>query len=131
MRAHLPAAEIDSAGTSDWHIGSPPYGPAIDAAAKRGYDLSPQRARQIRRADFYAFDLVLAMDASNLADLARLAPADATATIALFRAPVDSADVTDPYYTRDFEAALDLVEEAAAAWALQPHISSATSPKAM
>ena len=37
---------VDSAGTSDWHIGEPPYGPMQKAAAVRGYDLSPLRARQ-------------------------------------------------------------------------------------
>ena len=48
----------DSAGTSNWHIGDPPYGPMIQAAAARGYDLSMLRARQFRRSDFADFDLI-------------------------------------------------------------------------
>ncbi len=59
--------ELDSAGTSDWHIGKPPYGPMQEAARVRGYDLSPLRARQVSAADFHHFDLVLGMDADNLA----------------------------------------------------------------
>ncbi|MEM1065409.1 MAG: low molecular weight phosphotyrosine protein phosphatase, partial [Pseudomonadota bacterium] len=43
--------KVDSAGTSDWHIGNPPYPPAITAAAARGYDLAPLRARQVAAAD--------------------------------------------------------------------------------
>ena len=115
LRAHLPGARIDSAGTGSWHIGKPPYPPAIEAAEARGYDLSHLRARQVTRADFATFDLVLAMDAENLSDLHELAPeAD---NIALFRDPVGGGAVPDPYFTGDFDAALDLIEEAAAAWA--------------
>lgn len=126
LRAHLPGTEIDSAGTGGWHIGDPPYAPAIQAAAARGYDLSAQRARQVRAEDFAAFDLILAMDAANLADLRDLAPPGSTVELALFRAHSGGGDVPDPYYTRDFEGALDLIEEAAAAWSAQPHMSSAT-----
>lgn len=129
LRARLPHAQIDSAGTAGWHIGDPPYGPAIQAAARRGYDLSPQRARQVRRSDFEEFDLILAMDRENLADLRNLAPSQARARLALFCTPIGGGDVPDPYYTRDFDAALDLIEAAAAGWSDHPHISSATSPK--
>ncbi len=115
LRAHLPEARIDSAGTGNWHIGKPPYPPAIEAAEARGYDLTPLRARQVTPADFAAFDLVLAMDAENLKDLRELAP-DAD-NIALFREPVGGGAVPDPYYTGDFDGALDLIEEAAQAWA--------------
>lgn len=117
LRAHLPDAEIDSAGTGGWHVGNPPYGPAIAAAAERGYDLTPQRARQVSMQDFNRFDLILAMDRQNLADLKALAPADSTAELRLFLEPVGGGDVPDPYYTRDFDGALDLIERASAAWA--------------
>lgn len=126
LRARLPEAEIDSAGTGGWHIGDAPYGPAAQAAAARGYDLTPQRARQVRQTDFDDFDLILAMDGANLADLQALAPPGSHADLALFCAPIGGGDVPDPYYTRDFDGALDLIEEAANAWAAQPHISSAT-----
>jgi protein-tyrosine phosphatase len=117
LRAHLPGAEIDSAGTGGWHVGDPPYRPAIAAAARRGHDLSPQRARQVETEDFRRFDLILAMDRQNLADLRALAPADARAQVTLFLDPIGGGDVPDPYYTRDFDGALDLIERAAEAWA--------------
>lgn len=115
LGAHLPEAEVDSAGTSDWHIGDAPYGPAQKAAKARGYDLSQQRARQVSKADFEEFDLILAMDDKNLADLKAMA--DGPARVELFRAPTGGGAVPDPYYTRDFDGALDLIEEAARAWA--------------
>ncbi|MCU4653169.1 low molecular weight phosphotyrosine protein phosphatase [Roseibacterium sp. SDUM158016] len=116
LGAHLPGVEIDSAGTGGWHVGEPPYGPAIRAAAARGYDLSAQRARQVSPSDFGQFDLILAMDCQNLADLRDLDPGS-TAQLALFLEPLGGGDVPDPYYTRDFDGALDLIERAAAVWA--------------
>jgi protein-tyrosine phosphatase len=116
LRTHLPGAEIDSAGTGDWHVGKPPYGPAQEAARARGYDMSAMRARQVTRADFNRFDLILAMDAENHADLARMAPKGARADLAMYLEPLGGGDVPDPYYTRDFEGALDLIEEAARLW---------------
>ena len=110
------ALEIDSAGTGDWHVGAAPYGPMQDAARARGYDLSGLRARQVSRADFDRFDLILAMDADNRAHLARMAPDGAHARLAMFTdyLPGGGADaVPDPYHTRDFDGALDLVERAA------------------
>jgi len=106
------AVEVDSAGLGAWHVGNPPNPRGLKAAAARGYDTGHQRARQLRPADFDAFDLILGMDASNIAELARLKPAGARAEIRLF----DPAgrDVPDPYYggPADYEHALDLIEEA-------------------
>ncbi len=101
---------VDSAGTGDWHVGNPPYGPATEAAALRGYDLSALRARQVTLADFDDFDLILAADRVNLADLERLRPEGARAELALF---LGDAEIPDPYYTRDFNGALELVEAGA------------------
>lgn len=115
MRAKAPYLDIDSAGTAEWHTGKSPYGPAIEAAAARNYDLTPLRARQVRVEDFHEFDLILAMDENNLADLQRLQPKGAHAEVRLFLdyAPHSGRTaVPDPYYTRDFEGALDLIESA-------------------
>jgi protein-tyrosine phosphatase len=117
LRAHLPGATIDSAGTGDWHLGKPPHGPAIAAAAMRGHDLRPLRARQVTEEDFGRFDLILAMDRRNLADLAALAPSGGGADLRLYLEPIGGGDVPDPYFTGDFEGALDLIEHAAQAWA--------------
>ncbi len=107
---------VDSAGTSDWHIGKPPYEPAIEAAAMRGYDLAPLRARQITPADFDTSDLILAMDESNLSDIEKLRPVHSDTPVRLFLdfAPeTGCTEVPDPYYTRDFDEALELIEAAA------------------
>ncbi len=107
---------LDSAGTSDWHVGDAPYPPMIAAAAARGYDLAPLRARQVRGADFDGFDLIVAMDRANLAALERLRPAGNVTPLRLFLEAVPGAEVDevpDPYYTRDFDATLDLIEKAA------------------
>jgi len=108
---------IDSAGTGEWHVGSPPDWRAIAHAKRRGYDLSTLRARQVTRFDFARFDWILAMDRYNLADLARLRPADYGGHLGLFLevAPVLRArEVPDPYDggEQGFEEVLDLVEAA-------------------
>ncbi|PVB61213.1 low molecular weight protein-tyrosine-phosphatase [Labrenzia sp. 011] len=87
---------LDSAGTGAWHIGKPPDPRSIDIAAKHGVDLSMQRARQVAPEDFARFDIILAMDADNLAAL-RAARHSGTARIRLL---LDDPpmDVPDPYF---------------------------------
>jgi protein-tyrosine phosphatase len=117
LRALLPDAVIDSAGTSDWHMGEPPYPPMQAAARARGIDISGLRARQVSAADFGRFDLILCMDAQNMARLEALRPDGSETPVRLFTdfAPESAADhVPDPYYTRDFDGALDLIETCAA-----------------
>ena len=76
--------ETDSAGTGDWHVGEPPYGPMQEAATARGYNLSDLRARQITAADFDRFDLILAMDDRNLNAIEALRPAGNATPVHLF-----------------------------------------------
>ncbi|KXU39505.1 protein-tyrosine-phosphatase [Ventosimonas gracilis] len=105
---------VDSAGTSAWHSGSAPDKRSQQAAKARGYDLSKLRARQVERGDFYDFDLILAMDGSNLRDLQALKPNNAKAEIDLFlrRYQITPFDVPDPYQggAAGFEQVLDLIE---------------------
>jgi len=114
--AHL--FEIDSAGMGDWHAGQVPDARAQGAALNRGIDISGQSARKVELEDFDAFDLVLAMDASNLAELTELAPHAARHKIRRFLdfAPhMGVEDVPDPYFggAEGFDHALDLIEAAA------------------
>ncbi len=107
---------VDSAGTGDWHIGRPPPGPSIAAAKARGYDLTALRARQYSVSDFRGFDLILAMDRQNLADIEALRPAGSETPVRLmldFAPERRLTEVPDPYFTGDFDAALDLIEHAA------------------
>ena len=109
---------VDSAGTAGYHVGDPPDRRSQVAGAARGYDLSGLRARQVSRDDFKRFDLLLAMDRSNLEDLQALAPAPARERLRLFMdyAPESGhREVPDPYYggPAGFEQVLDLAEAAA------------------
>ena len=116
VRAKAPEWEIDSAGTSDWHVGKPPYGPMQSAALARGIDLSGLRARQFKRKDFNDFDLIVVMDQGNLSDVEALRPVNSETPIRLMTAfdPNAADHVPDPYYTRDFNGCLELIERCAA-----------------
>ena len=117
------AVQVDSAGTGDWHVGKTPDARTRVAAQRRGYDLSQLRARQVAAEDFGRFDLILAMDESNLANLHGLRPAGDGAELDLFlrRYQLALDEVPDPYYGGEegFEAVLDLVEQACDALILE------------
>lgn len=109
--------EVDSAGTAGYHIGEPPDLRTRQAASRRGYDMSPLRARIVEPRDFEEFDLILAMDRENLEVLHRRAPAHTRHRVRLFLEFAPNATVTevpDPYYggPNGFEEVLDLVESA-------------------
>lgn len=110
------APRLDSAGTGDWHVGEPPYGPMQAAARARGYDLSALRARLFEAGDFTRFDLIVVMDADNRRAVEALRPDGNAVPVRLFTdfAPdAGASQVPDPYYTRDFDGALDLIESCA------------------
>ncbi|MGD8483141.1 MAG: low molecular weight protein-tyrosine-phosphatase, partial [Gammaproteobacteria bacterium] len=66
--------ELDSAGTHSYHVGHQPDRRAMEAASRRGVDLSPIRARLVEERDFSEFDLILAMDRDNLIHLEEACP---------------------------------------------------------
>lgn len=112
------SVEVDSAGTVDYHAGSPPDPRAQAHAARRGYDLSRLRARKVVPSDFERFDLLLCMDADHLEYLGERCPPEHAHRIRMLmtfaaRGSAD-AEVPDPYYgaPAGFEQVLDLVEEA-------------------
>jgi protein-tyrosine phosphatase len=113
------AIEVDSAGTADYHVGSPPDPRSIAHGERRGLAMKHLRGRQVEAADFERFDHVLAMDEDNLATLRRLRPPGSRARVGLLmdHAPgAGSRVVPDPYYggSADFERVLDLVDIAVA-----------------
>jgi protein-tyrosine phosphatase len=112
---------VDSAGTHDYHVGDSPDPRTLSHASKRGYDLSAQRASQVKKEDFQAFDYILAMDRGHLRTLRDIAPAGSKAKLGLFleaSGQWKGEDVPDPYYggVEAFEQVLDMVEEAAQRW---------------
>jgi protein-tyrosine phosphatase len=124
--------KVDSAGTGDWHIGHAPDVRAQRHAKSHGYNISKLVARQVSADDFHKFDLILAMDAQNLADLqlikdsiTDLAAASATAPklakLALFSEEdptYGGDDVPDPYQGDGdaFEEVIERIESSSQAW---------------
>jgi protein-tyrosine phosphatase len=110
--------EVCSAGTHGYRAGDSCDSNSQRTAWTRGYDLSQLRARKIGWQDLDYFDLILAMDRSNLYNLRRLATEDQLMRIRLF---MDYAtdfiedEVPDPYLTLGgrFELVLDMIEDAA------------------
>jgi protein-tyrosine phosphatase len=114
---------IESAGTHNYHPGSPPDERSQAHALRRGYDLSPLRARQVTQDDYADFDLILAMDWDNLALLQVDCPAQYAIKLKLLmefagaragQTGSHGAVVPDPYHggDADFERVLDLTEAA-------------------
>ncbi len=105
----------DSAGTSHYHVGEQPDRRAIKAMREQGIDISDLRARQLRPSDFVEFDLLLAMDESNLRNMLDIAPDPELAKKA--RLMMDLApdharrEVPDPYFGGDegFVAVYDML----------------------
>lgn len=123
LRARLASAgladrvRVDSAGTHAYHVGEPPDERSQAHAARRGYDLSTQRARAVQDDDFDRFDLLLAMDWDNLALLQERCPPAARRKLKRlmeFGRGTGSEVVPDPYYggAAGFDHVLDLVEAA-------------------
>ena len=126
MRARVDAAGladlflIDSAGIGDWHVGQLPDRRMRERAALRGYCLD-SHARQLRRADFDDFDLILVMDADNYRIVRSKAPSEAARSKVRMLADYltehrGTPAIPDPYYgtSADFDYALDLIEDATA-----------------
>ncbi|HEX6256117.1 MAG TPA: low molecular weight protein-tyrosine-phosphatase [Euzebyales bacterium] len=92
---------LDSAGIGDWHVGRPPDRRMRAAASEDGLRLHGS-ARQVTADELGEWDLILAMDRDNLADLRAMAPDDdVRSRIRLFRdydADATRPDVPDPYY---------------------------------
>jgi protein-tyrosine phosphatase len=112
--------EVDSAGTGDWHVGSPPDRRAQAVALRHGIDISGYRGRQVTTGDFHRFTHVFALDSENLKNLRRLRPSDGTAELRLLMDLVpgrEGSGVTDPYFGDDagFDVTWDDVTRAARA----------------
>ncbi len=107
--------QVDSAGTSSFHIGEPADKRMRAAASKRGYELT-SRSRQVTRRDLSEFDVVVAMDRNNYRELSILAGGP-NRRLKLLSDYLDESwprDVPDPYHGGDegFEKVLDMLEAA-------------------
>ncbi|MDR9829617.1 low molecular weight protein-tyrosine-phosphatase [Vibrio sp. FNV 38] len=118
--------EIDSAGTIDYHQGKSPDSRAQQAAEKRGYSFKGMTSRPVNANDFSDFDIILAADKANLADLYDICPKQYQHKLSLFLSHGSSSysEIPDPYYggEQGFELVLDLIEESSEA--VLSHLSS-------
>jgi len=91
---------VDSAGTGDWHIGEPPCENSIKVAHSNNIDISCQRGRQVHVKDFETYDLIVALDQSNIENLKKIG---AVNPIKLGSFGYENEDVPDPYFFPGFK----------------------------
>lgn len=109
---------VDSAATSDYHIGDTPDSRSVLVAHKNNLDITTQRGRQFHTEDFDSFDQIYVMDMSNYKDVITLARNEEdkkkVSLILNELFPGENVEVPDPYYGGDegFELVLDLLEDA-------------------
>lgn len=98
--------QIASAATSTEEIGNPVYPPARRKLAEHGISCAGKTARQLTRADYGAYDLLIGMDQANLRNIRRICGGDPEGKIHLLLEYADrpGQEVADPWYTGDFEA---------------------------
>ena len=98
--------QIASAATSREEIGTPVYPPARRKLAEHGISCAGKTARQLTRADYGAYDLLIGMDQANLRNMRRICGGDPEGKIHLLLEYADRSgqEVADPWYTGDFEA---------------------------
>lgn len=110
--------EVDSAGTSNYHIDEAPDKRTIQNAAKHGVDLKPLRARQFKAKDFEEFDRIFVMDKSNLRNVLALASNELQKQKVHLLLnelhPGKDEEVPDPYFggEQGFEEVFVMVEKA-------------------
>lgn len=108
--------QVDSAGTSSFHVGEPADTRMRNHASQRGIEL-PSRARKFVSSDFEEFDWIIVMDDSNYKNCLRLAQSDShkekLLKMADFAPKTGLLEVPDPYYggAEGFEVVLNMVTE--------------------
>ena len=103
LQARITAA---SAATSAEELGNPVYPPARRKLAEHGIACAGHAARQLQRADYDRYDLLIAMDEENLAGMRRICGGDPAGKMRLLLSYTETPRaVADPWYTGDFKAA--------------------------
>lgn len=96
---------VASAATSTEEIGNPVYPPARRKLAEHGIGCAGKTARQLTKADYSQYDLLIGMDSANLRNMRRICGGDHDGKIHLLMEYTGRpGDVADPWYTGDFEA---------------------------
>ncbi len=95
--------EIASCATSTEEIGNPVYPPARVELARRGVPCEQRRARQLTKADYDKYDLLIGMDSSNIRNMLRSLGGDPQGKIRKMLDFAHGGDVADPWYTGGFD----------------------------
>jgi len=88
---------VDSCGTAGYHVGEDPDDRTVLTCKKHQVSIE-HNARKITISDFTQFTHILAADESNLRNLERIKPKDATAEVRLWGSYLDNEPIADPYY---------------------------------
>ena len=99
--AYKDLVSCDSAGTHSYHVGHAPDSRAVDTATNFGVDIAHLRARKVSVSDFHNYDLIVAMDRSNFADLKAIQPVSSNASLKMmmkYHPEGQPEEVPDPYY---------------------------------
>jgi protein-tyrosine phosphatase len=104
--------KVDSAGTSNYHIGEPPHKGTKAKLLEYNISTSGMKARQLRSSDLQDYDYIICMDASNVKNTIEMLRAESDAKVFRFLdLTPHKKDVPDPWYTGDFQETYDLCLE--------------------
>ena len=103
----------DSAATSTEEIGNPIYPPMKQALIAHHVAIGDHRARQLRKSDYDAYDLIIGMDSENMYYIKRILGNDPDGKVHTLMEYTDTPDelIDDPWYTRDFETAYRMIKK--------------------
>lgn len=108
--------EVDSAGTSGWHVGEKPDSRSMQVAMSNGIDISRQRSRKFVEVDFADYDYIIAMDSSNYTNIVQMAPTDSdkekVSLLLNYTHPGQNRQVPDPYYEGGFDTVYQMIYQA-------------------
>ena len=103
---------IDSAATSTEEIGNPIYPPAARKLRSEGISVGSHRSRQLRKADYDKFDLLLCADSANIRNSLRILGSDSEGKLRrLLEYTTRPRDIADPWYTGNFDETFEDVRE--------------------
>ena len=111
MRALAPGWAVASAATTAEELGNDIYPPMRKVLTERSIPMVHHCARMTRTSDYDKYDYIIGMDEENRADLLRIYHGDPAGKISLLMEWAgESREVSDPWYTRDFNRALNDIE---------------------
>ena len=107
---------IASAATSSEEIwggrGNPVYPPAKKELKKHGISCEGKRAVQMTKTDYDRYDYIIAMEHWNVRNILRIVGNDPQRKISLLLDYSENPrDISDPWYTGDFDTAYSDIEE--------------------